>query len=78
MLLLAIPHAVELSTCIGIAGCGWPISSSVVRNIVASFMLVNRPAVSALAAEDTTTQMTPVGVKMAPLGLSLSLFPMKK
>ena len=29
---LAMPHAVELSTCMGVAGCGCPISSKAVRS----------------------------------------------
>ena len=58
----AIPHAVELLTWMGVAGCGCPISSKAVRSAVPSFMLVNKPAVLASAAEDTTTLITPVGV----------------
>ena len=67
MLSLAIPHAVELSTWMGVGGCGYPISSRVVRSMAASFMLVKSPAVSASAADETTTLMTPVGVRMGPL-----------
>ena len=67
MVLLAIPHAVELSTWMGVAGCGWPISSKAVRSAVPSFIFVNKPAVSASAAEETTTLITPVGVSSGPL-----------
>ena len=78
MVLLAIPAAVELSTWTGVGGCGWPISSSIVRSAVASFMFVKSPAVSDSAAEETTTLMTPVGVRMGPLVKSLLEFPIKK
>ena len=76
MVLLAIPAAVELSTWTGVGGCGWPIFSSMVRRAVASFMLVKRPAVLDLTAEETA--MTPVGVKMGPFMNLLSDFLMKK
>ena len=33
---------------------------------IPSFMLVNSPVVSASAAEERTTQMTPVRLRMAP------------
>ena len=67
MLSFAMPQAVELSTKMGVAGCGCPISCSMVRRMTASFMLVNRPPVSASAAEETTTFITPVGVRIGPL-----------
>ena len=78
IVLLARPHAVLLSTCIGVAGCGWPISSRAVRSAVASFMLENNPAVSASAADEHTTLMTPVGVRIGPLIVSLFALPKKK
>jgi len=67
MVRFAIPHAVELSTWMGVAGCGCPISSKAVRSAVPSFMFVNNPAVSASAADETTTLITPVGVSKGPL-----------
>ena len=76
MLSLAIPQAVELSTWMGVGGCGCPISCRVVHRMVASFMLVKRPAVSASAAEEITTLITPVGVRMGPLRKLSVLFPM--
>ena len=78
IVLFAMPQAVELSTWTGVGGCGCPISSKAVRNAVASFMLVNSPAVSASAADETTTLMTPVGVKMGALMKLSVLFPKKK
>ena len=78
MLSLAMPHAVELSTWMGVGGWGCPISWRVVRRMVASFMLVNKPAVSASDAEDTTTFITPVGVRMGPLTNVSFLLPRKK
>ena len=69
MLSLAIPHAVELSTWTGVAGWGYPISSNVVQRIAASFIFVNNPAVSASEADETTTRMTPVGMRIGPFWL---------
>ena len=64
ILSFVIPQAVELSTCTGVGGCLYPISSSVVRSILVSFMLLNRPPVSASAADETMALITPVGVSM--------------
>ena len=75
MLSFVMPAAVELLTWMGVGGCGWPILWRVVRRIRASFMLVKRPAVSALAAEETTTLITPVGFKIEPLHELLFLLP---
>ena len=47
-------RAVVLSVCIGVGGCGWPISISIWRNISAFFAFVKTPAISASAAEDIT------------------------
>jgi hypothetical protein len=46
--------AVELSVCIGVGGCGWPISSSAWRIGIAALTFVNNPAISASAAEART------------------------
>ena len=43
--------------------------------MVASFMFVKRPVVSASAADETTTLITPVGVKMGPFGCVMVVFP---
>ena len=78
IVLLAMPQAVELSTWTGVGGCGCPISSKAVRKAVAFFMLVIKPAVSASAADETTTLITPVGVKIGALMKLSLLFPKKK
>ena len=46
--------AVELSTTIGVGGCGWPISSRASRTGVAPFTLKNRAPSSASDAAATT------------------------
>ncbi len=51
--LFTIPMAVELSQCIGVGCCTWPISLSVSWNIVAFLQLRNRALSSALAVEAT-------------------------
>ena len=76
MVSLAIPHAVELSTCMGVGGCGCPISSRVLRRATASFIFVNTPAISASAVDDVTTLMTPVGLRMGPLSILSVVLPM--
>ena len=48
----ASPAAVELSTVIGVGGCGHCISSNAMRWITPSFMLVNRAAALASEAAD--------------------------
>ena len=54
MLLLAIPTAVELLTCIGVGGWGWPISMSVVCMGTAAWPLRKRAPYSASAEDDMT------------------------
>ena len=49
MLLLTIPTAVELSTCIGAGGWGWLISMSVVRIGTAAWPFRKRAPYSASA-----------------------------
>ena len=52
--LLMIPEAMELSVCMGIGPCGFPISSSEVLSTSPSLELINRPPNSASAAEAIT------------------------
>ena len=52
--LFAKPTAVVLSTCIGVAGCGWPISCSIWRIGRDSCALVKVAPISTLAAEART------------------------
>jgi hypothetical protein len=81
IVLIARPCAVELSNCIGVAGCGCPISVNVIRRMVPSFSLVNCAQISASAADDITFLMIPVCASAPPL-LSTSgvpgLLPKKK
>ena len=51
------PTTVALSTCIGVGGCGWPISSRAIRRGTASFAVRYVAATSASIAEDMTLLM---------------------
>ena len=51
--LFAIPTAVELSQCMGVGGCGCPISLSVSQKFFACLQLRNRAPSSASDAEAT-------------------------
>ena len=70
MVPLAIPSAVELSTWMGVGGCGCPISSRIVRSVTASFMFLNSAPTSASTAEETTTSMVEERLRMGPLNNS--------
>ncbi len=65
--LFANPYAVELSTWIGVGGCGWPISSNVVCRGTASVVFSKTAPHSASAAEDMTLRMILDLLRMAPL-----------
>ena len=75
MRLVRTPCAVELSVCIGVFGCGWPNSTSVVRIGTANFALMKSAPNSASAAELITALMICEMLRMAPLlrGISSSL-----
>ena len=78
ILLLINPSAVLLSVCIGVSGCGWPISSSVLRVGTAVFALMNRAPNSASAADDMTFLIICEMLRTAPLfGGFSSLFDKK-
>ena len=69
IVLFTKPMAVELSTCIGVGGCGCPISSRAIRRGTASFAVKNMAPTSASIAELMTlfiifasTWITPLGV----------------
>jgi hypothetical protein len=64
MVLLAIPAAVELSTWIGVGGCGWPSSSSVVRIAMTYLQLWKAAPSSASAADAITFLMMMHGFKI--------------
>jgi hypothetical protein len=51
----------------GVAGCGWPISASVVRTTTASFPLRKVAPTSASAADETTCLRNLAMSRMAPL-----------
>ena len=55
----AIPVAVMLSQCMGVAGCGFPISCKVSRIILPSLQLINNAPNSASAADATTNLSIP-------------------
>ena len=69
----ASPAAVELSTVIGVGGCGHCISSNAIRWMTPSFILVNRVAASASEAADMTLAKMPVVFRIGPLGGSVVL-----
>jgi hypothetical protein len=73
MVSLAIAHAVELSVFIGVAGCGHPISASVVRSVVAFLQLSNSAPISASEADDKTGFMMDVEARMAPFRVVLPM-----
>jgi hypothetical protein len=68
---LMYPVAVVLSVCSGVSGCGCPVSSNVVRKIVASFALIKTDPISASDTDDITCLRIVLTIKMAPL---VSLF----
>ena len=80
--LFVIPTAVELSQCMGVGGCGCPISSRVSQQMVACLQLRNRAPSSDSAAEATTKRKIVHSVKNAPFNLigfvGSGFHPMKK
>ncbi len=69
MELFAMPTVVTLSQCIGVFGCGWPISSNVSRKIMPSWHARKRAPSSASAADATTNLSILHSVKNAPFSL---------
>ncbi len=67
MLLLTTPRAVLLLVCIGVGGCGCPISSRSWRCGTASHALMYSVPSLALAAEDMTSLMSWAMLSTAPL-----------
>ena len=67
----ARPAAVELSTVIGVGGCGHCIFSNAMRCITPSFMLVNKAAASASEAANITLAKMPVVLRIGSLGGSV-------
>ena len=72
-----MPHAVVLSVCIGVAGCGCPNSSHVTRNGANSCAFMYSAPISASAADDITDFITFAMTAIGPLIISLlvGLFP---
>ena len=77
MLSRTSPGAVELSTVIGVGGCGHYISSNAMRCVTPSFILVKGVAASASEVADMTLAKMPVVFRIGPLGGSVmsSLLP---
>ena len=69
----ASPAAVELSTVIGVGGCGHCISSNAMHWMTPFFILVNRVAASASEAADMTSAKMPVVFRIGALGGSVVL-----
>ena len=66
-LLLTTPLAVELSVCIGVGGCGCPISANMFLMCTASLALMKSAPNSASAAEDITALIICATLCMLPL-----------
>eukprot|EP00956_Cyclotella_meneghiniana_P040712 scaffold203044_cov46-Cyclotella_meneghiniana.AAC.1 len=62
-----MPSAVELSVCMGVGGCLWPISSNIFRSSTALRALIYNPPVSVSAADDMTALIISATLWMAPL-----------
>ena len=52
-----MPSDVEFSVCRGVSGCGWSISSNILRTTTPFFALSYSAASSALIADDITLRM---------------------
>ena len=70
---LMTPCAVLLSVNIGVAGCGWPSSSSVVLSGNACLAFMKRAAILALAADEHTFLIVFAVVAVDPLIMVLAL-----
>ena len=73
MVLLMNPIAVELSTCIGVGGCSWPISWRAMRIGTASFAARNAAPTSASIADDMTLLMIFARTRAAPFSAGVWL-----
>ena len=62
-----ILSAMALSVCIGVGGCGWPISSRMILINTASRAMMYSPANSASVADDMTCLMMCAMLRTAPL-----------
>ena len=62
------PTTVELSTVIGVGGCGHCIYSNAMRWITLSFILVKRVAASASEVADMTLANMSMVFRIGPLG----------
>ena len=67
ILLVMISNAVELSVCIGISGCGCPISMSIFLSGAANFALMYNMPDSASFVDDITALMTCTMLWIVPL-----------
>ena len=64
--LFAMPAAVALLQCMGVGGCGWPSSSSVILMIFASFAFKNIAPNLASAADAATNLRIVQSVRIGP------------
>ena len=62
-----MPSQIEFSTCIGVDGCGCPISSNVVMITVSSLVLINRAAHSSSEADAITFLIICDMARISPL-----------
>ena len=72
------PFYVELPICIGVGGCGCPISISMFLKWTASFALMKSPLSSASAVEDMAAFMICAMLRMATLFGGMSALADKK
>ena len=68
-----MPQAVLLSVLMGVGGCGWPSSRSVVRMGMATLPLWYTVCVSASAADVMTLRKVTHSVWIGPLGVGVGL-----
>ena len=78
MVLLVTPTAVELSTWMGVFGCGQPISMSVCLMGTNSLAVMKSAANSASAADDMTNLMILASVMIGPLSRGMASFSEQK
>ena len=71
MVLLVNPTAVELSVCIGVWGCGQPISMSLLRSGIIFLAVIYSAAISASYADAIIVIMICAIFKTGPLSFGL-------
>ena len=74
IVLFVNPNAVEMSVWMGVWGCGHPISTSVWRNGIIFFAVINIAAIYASAADAITVFIVFAIVNIGPLSFGLCSF----